>query len=361
MVYKLYIYPLYKNKIIGIREHNKVMIEKLWYGKNKSFWLLLPFSLLYGCISFIRRQLYKFGIFKAWQSPIPIIVIGNLSAGGNGKTPLAISLIEALKAKGLKVGLVSRGYGGKSDHYPLILDEHTTTAQAGDEPILIYQRTQIPIAVAPKRVEAVKELLKSYQLDVVLTDDGLQHYALARDIEIVVVDGKRLFGNGWWIPAGPMRERTNRLKSVDLIMINGDSSGDISNQYPDKTYTMQLTPSYAVNLLTNEKSQLSALHHICAIAGISNPKRFFDMLIKMNADLLHTESFADHQNFSLPLLEKIAESNQTLLMTEKDAVKCRQFALPNWWYLPIDATIPNQAIEKIYSLFVERKLQREKK
>ena len=337
------------------------MIEKLWYGKNKSFWLLLPFSFLYGLISCVRRQLYKLGIFKSWQSPVPIIVIGNLSAGGNGKTPLAISLIEALKAKGLKVGLVSRGYGGKSNHYPLILDENTSTKQAGDEPVLIYHRTHVPVAVAPKRIDAVKALLDSHQLDVILTDDGLQHYALARDIEIVVVDGKRLFGNGWWIPAGPMRERRSRLKSVDLIIINGDSSEDFINQYPDRTFTMQLIPDHVVNLSTNKQCELSALHHIYAIAGISNPKRFFDMLIKMNADLLHTESFADHQNFSLPLLEKIAASNQTLLMTEKDAVKCRQFALPNWWYLPIDATIPDQAIEKIYSLFVERKLQREKK
>ena len=337
------------------------MIEKLWYGKNKSFWLLLPFSFLYGLISCVRRQLYKLGIFKSWQSPVPIIVIGNLSAGGNGKTPLAISLIEALKAKGLKVGLVSRGYGGKSNHYPLILDENTSTKQAGDEPVLIYHRTHVPVAVAPKRVDAVKALLDSHQLDVILTDDGLQHYALARDIEIVVVDGKRLFGNGWWIPAGPMRERRSRLKSVDLIIINGDSSKDFINQYPDRTFTMQLIPDHVVNLSTNKQCELSALHHIYAIAGISNPKRFFDMLIQMGADLVYTESFADHQNFTLPLLEKVVGTNQTLLMTEKDAVKCRQFALPNWWYLPIDAVIPDQVIEKIYSLFEEKKSQREKK
>ncbi len=337
------------------------MIEKLWYGKNKSFWLLLPFSFLYGLISCVRRQLYKLGIFKSWQSPVPIIVIGNLSAGGNGKTPLAISLIEALKAKGLKVGLVSRGYGGKSNHYPLILDENTSTKQAGDEPVLIYHRTHVPVAVAPKRIDAVKALLDSHQLDVILTDDGLQHYALARDIEIVVVDGKRLFGNGWWIPAGPMRERRSRLKSVDLIIINGDSSEDFINQYPDRTFTMQLIPDHVVNLSTNKQCELSALHHIYAIAGISNPKRFFDMLTQMGADLVHTESFADHQNFTLPLLEKVVGTNQTLLMTEKDAVKCRQFALPNWWYLPIDAVIPDQVIEKIYSLFEEKKSQREKK
>lgn len=335
------------------------MIEKLWYGKNRLFWLLIPFSLLYGLIAFVRRFLYKIGIFKSWQSPVPIIIIGNLSVGGNGKTPLAISLIKALQAKGLKVGLVSRGYGGKAENYPLILDDTTTTDQAGDEPVLIYQRTHAPVAVSPNRCQAVKALLEQNQLDVILTDDGLQHYALARDIEVVVVDGKRLFGNGWWMPAGPMRERQNRLKSVDLIIVNGDSINNLTQQYPDKTYTMQLVPKYVINLLTKEKKELSSLLNICAVAGISNPKRFFDMLINMKADLNKTVAFADHQKFTLPLLNNVVSSEQTLLMTEKDAVKCQQFAQPNWWYLPIDAVIPKSAIDQICVLLDKTKSQRE--
>lgn len=140
-----------------------MMIEKLWYGKNRLYWLLIPFSLLYGLIVFIRRQLYRFGLLKSWHSPVPIVVVGNLSVGGNGKTPFTIGLIQALQAKGFHVGVVSRGYGGKADSYPLILDNNTTTAQAGDEPVLIYQRTQAPVAVAPKRVDAVEALLKHYQ------------------------------------------------------------------------------------------------------------------------------------------------------------------------------------------------------
>lgn len=335
------------------------MIEKLWYGKNPLFWLLIPFSCLYGLIAYVRRKLYQTGILKSWHSPVPVIIIGNLSVGGNGKTPFAIGLIEALKAKGLKIGIVSRGYGGKANNYPLMLDEHTTTEQAGDEPVLIYQRTQVPVAVSPNRCQAVQILLKHHKLDVILTDDGLQHYALARDIEIVVVDGKRLFGNGWWIPAGPMRERTNRLQSVDLIMINGDSVNNLNKQYPDKTYTMQLAPLYTVNLLTQEKRELADLHNICAIAGISHPQRFFAMLTAMKADVIKTTSFADHQQFSLSSLANLATNEQTLLMTEKDAVKCRQFALPNWWYLPIDAVIPSAAIDQICWLLANIKSQRE--
>ncbi|OCG32572.1 tetraacyldisaccharide 4'-kinase [Gilliamella sp. Choc3-5] len=335
------------------------MIEKLWYGKNRLFWLLIPFSLLYGLIALVRRFLYRLGILKPWRSPVPIIIIGNLSVGGNGKTPLVVGLIESLKQKGLQVGVVSRGYGGKSDCYPLILNKTTTTEQAGDEPVLIYQRTNVPIAVSPHRSDAVQALLKRYQLDVILTDDGLQHYALSRDIEVVVVDGKRLFGNGWWMPAGPMRERESRLKSVDLIIINGDSVNNLAQKYPNKVYTMQLTPRYAVNLLTQEKKPLSSLQNICAIAGISHPNRFFDMLIKMQMNVIKTIPFADHQQFTLLLLNDIANCDQTLLMTEKDAVKCRQFAQANWWYLPVDAVIPVQVIEQICSLLDKINSKRE--
>lgn len=335
------------------------MIEKLWYGKTHFYWLLMPLSWLYGLITLVRRQLYKAGILKSWKSPVPIIVIGNLSVGGNGKTPLVIGLIEALKTKGLKIGVVSRGYGGKADSYPLILDEQTTTAQAGDEPVLIYQRTHVPVAVSPNRSQAVQALLDNYQLDAILTDDGLQHYALKRDIEIVVVDGKRLFGNGWWIPAGPMRERQSRLKSVDIIIINGETKSHLAEKFPEKTYTMQLKPQYAVNLLTKEKIELHSLKNICAMAGIGDPNRFFTMLNTLKADVIKTVSFADHQNYTLPLLANIATQDQTLLMTEKDAVKCFQFTLPNWWYLPIEAILPNQVTNQICSLLEEIKSKRE--
>lgn len=152
---------------------------------------------------------------------MPVVVVGNLTAGGNGKTPVVIWLVEQLQQRGIRVGVVSRGYGGKADRYPLVLDDRTSTAQAGDEPVLIHQRTGAPVAVAPLRSDAVKALLSAHDLQMIVTDDGLQHYKLARDREIVVIDGVRRFGNGWWLPAGPMRERASRLQSVDAVIVNG--------------------------------------------------------------------------------------------------------------------------------------------
>lgn len=152
---------------------------------------------------------------------MPVVVVGNLTAGGNGKTPMVIWLVEHLQQRGYRVGVVSRGYGGKSAVYPTVLNQNTSTREAGDEPVLIYQRTGAPVAIAPKRAEAVQALLQQQPLDAIITDDGLQHYALQRDFELVVIDGVRRFGNGWWLPAGPMRERAARLGSVDACVANG--------------------------------------------------------------------------------------------------------------------------------------------
>lgn len=149
------------------------------------------------------------------------MVVGNLTAGGNGKTPVVIWLVEQLQQRGIRVGVVSRGYGGKAAAYPLLLTAETTTAEAGDEPVLIAQRTGVPVAVSPVRSDAVKSILAQHDVQIIVTDDGLQHYRLARDVEIVVIDGERRFGNGWWLPAGPMRERAGRLKSVDATIVNG--------------------------------------------------------------------------------------------------------------------------------------------
>lgn len=167
------------------------------------------------------RLCYK--LIRAWRAPVPVVVVGNLTAGGNGKTPVVIWLVERLQQRGIRVGVVSRGYGGKAAAYPLLLTTDTTTAEAGDEPVLIYQRTGVPVAVSPNRADAVKAILVHHDVQIIVTDDGLQHYRLARDVEIVVIDGERRFGNGWWLPAGPMRERAGRLKSVDATIVNGGS------------------------------------------------------------------------------------------------------------------------------------------
>ncbi|MDF7681276.1 tetraacyldisaccharide 4'-kinase [Enterobacteriaceae bacterium ESL0689] len=311
------------------------MIARIWSGESPIWRLLLPLSLLYGLVSGIVRLSYHLGLRKVWRAPVPVVVVGNLTAGGNGKTPVVIWLVEQLQQRGIRVGVVSRGYGGKATHYPLLLNEHTTTTEAGDEPVLIFQRTGAPVAVSPVRREAIQALLAAHDLQIIVTDDGLQHYSLARDKEIVVIDGERRFGNGWWLPAGPMRERASRLRCVDAIIVNGGvaQKGEIP---------MQLQPALAVNLLTGERRQVSSFDNLVAMAGIGYPPRFFATLESCGVQPVKTIALADHQIFTPASVATFATEQQTLLMTEKDAVKCRPFAKANWWYLPVDATIAEQ-------------------
>lgn len=316
------------------------MIERIWSGKSPLYLLLLPLSWLYGLISNLIRYSYKSGLKKSWRAPVPVVVVGNLTAGGNGKTPVVIWLVETLQQHGLRVGVVSRGYGGKAESYPLVLTADTKAAQAGDEPVLIFQRTGTPVAVSPIRSDAVKALLTAHELDVIITDDGLQHYALQRDVEIVVVDGVRRFGNGHWLPAGPMRERQARLRSVDAVITNGGTAlaGELS---------MVLQPGKAVNLVTGEQRDAAMLKNVVAMAGIGHPPRFFATLKQLGVNMQKEIAFADHQAYSPEQISATVQPGQQLLMTEKDAVKCRSFAQPDWWYLPVEAKIQGLQAEKL--------------
>ncbi|MGG4732902.1 tetraacyldisaccharide 4'-kinase [Leclercia adecarboxylata] len=321
------------------------MIARIWSGESPLWLLLLPLSWLYGLVSGLIRLSYKVGLKRAWRAPVPVVVVGNLTAGGNGKTPVVIWLVEQLTQRGIRVGVVSRGYGGKAERYPLLLTGQTTTAQAGDEPVLIFQRTGAPVAVSPVRSEAVQALLSQTDVQMVITDDGLQHYALARDKEIVVIDGVRRFGNGWWLPAGPMRERASRLKSVDAVIVNGGSAQ--AGEIP-----MQLRPGLAVNLLTGERRDVAELPNLVAMAGIGHPPRFFSTLEACGARLLNTVPLADHQALSQALVAGFTAPGQTLIMTEKDAVKCRAFARDNWWYLPVDAELQGEQPERLLQALI---------
>ncbi|CAI0702459.1 tetraacyldisaccharide 4'-kinase [Serratia entomophila] len=316
------------------------MIERIWSGSSLLYLALLPLSWLYGLVSALIRLSYRCGLRKSWRAPVPVVVVGNLTAGGNGKTPMVIWLVEQLQQRGYRVGVVSRGYGGKSTVYPLVLGPNTTTREAGDEPVLIYQRTGAPVAISPNRSEAVQALLQQQRLDLVITDDGLQHYALQRDFELVVIDGVRRFGNGWWLPAGPMRERAARLNSVDARVANGGvaQAGEIA---------MRLQAREAVNLLSGERRPAAELTQVVAMAGIGHPPRFFATLEKLGVDVEQEVAFADHQEYQLSQLAALTRAGQTLLMTEKDAVKCRVFAQPNWWYLPVDAVLPSGQAEQL--------------
>lgn len=316
------------------------MIERIWSGSSLLYLLLLPLSWLYGLVSGLIRFSYRCGLRKSWRAPVPVVVVGNLTAGGNGKTPMVIWLVEQLQQRGYRAGVVSRGYGGKAETYPLLLNESTTTRQAGDEPVLIYRRTGAPVAISPNRAEAVQALLRQQPLDVVITDDGLQHYALQRDFELVVIDGVRRFGNGWWLPAGPMRERASRLASVDARIANGGmaQAGEIA---------MRLQAREAVNIASGTRLPAAELPHVVAMAGIGHPPRFFATLEKLGVNVEKEVAFADHQEYQHAQLMALASSGQTLLMTEKDAVKCRAFAQPNWWYLPVDAVLPPDQAEQL--------------
>ncbi|MEJ5068879.1 tetraacyldisaccharide 4'-kinase [Enterobacter sp. MYb186] len=316
------------------------MIARIWSGESPLWLLLLPLSWLYGLVSGLIRLSYKVGLKRAWRAPVPVVVVGNLTAGGNGKTPVVIWLVEQLTRRGIRVGVVSRGYGGKAERYPLLLTPQTTTAEAGDEPVLIFQRTGAPVAVSPVRSEAVQALLNQTDVQIVITDDGLQHYALARDKEIVVIDGVRRFGNGWWLPAGPMRERASRLHSVDAVIVNGGTAQ--AGEIP-----MQLRPGLAVNLLTGERRDVAELPGLVAMAGIGHPPRFFSTLEACGARLLNRVPLADHQALSLSQVAGFTAPGQTLIMTEKDAVKCRSFARDNWWYLPVDAELQGEQPERL--------------
>lgn len=323
------------------------MIARIWSGESPLWRLLLPLSWLYGLVSGAIRLCYRLGLKRAWRAGVPVVVVGNLTAGGNGKTPVVIWLVEQLQRRGLRVGVVSRGYGGKAASYPLLLNSETTTAEAGDEPVLIFQRTGAPVAVSPDRAEAVSAILANHSMNIIVTDDGLQHYRLARDVEIVVVDGVRRFGNGWWLPAGPMRERVSRLKTVDAVITNGGipHAGEIP---------MRLEPGLAVNLRTGERRDVAQLSNVVAMAGIGHPPRFFATLEACGVHPQKCVPLADHQTLTAADVNALLSKAQTLVMTEKDAVKCRAFAEENWWYLPVDAhlsgTEPEALLEKLISL-----------
>ncbi|MFV0576789.1 MAG: tetraacyldisaccharide 4'-kinase [Vibrio sp.] len=327
------------------------MIEKIWFHRHPLGYVLAPIlwplSLLFKTISKQRRASYLSGKKSRYRAPVPVIVVGNITAGGNGKTPVVLWLVETLKAQGMKPAVVSRGYGGKAPSYPLIVENDTPSQYCGDEPALIKRRTGVPVAVDPVRSQAVQALLKQ-DVDVIITDDGLQHYALERDIEFVVIDGQRRFGNQQYIPFGPLREGLERLQEVDFLITNG-------GQAEVNEIAMQLAPSDAVNLKTGETKPVNELRRCVAIAGIGHPPRFFKTLETLQTDVVKTQGFADHQDFDANVLQQLAEQGDNLIMTEKDAVKCHQFAGDNWWYLPVSATISESNTQKIIEKIIEVK------
>jgi len=318
------------------------LIEKVWFNKHAAKWflvpILLPLSALFWLLSSLRRLSFKFGLSKAYKVSKPVIVVGNIGIGGNGKTPIVIHLVELCRSLGLTPGVISRGYGGQAPHYPYLINDNSTALEAGDEPILILQRCQVAVAVGSDRI-ASAELLIKQGCDIIISDDGLQHYRLERAVELIIVDGNRLFGNGLLLPAGPLREGQWRLENSDLVIYNGGET--LSNNNSFESIAMTLKAKELCNLQTGEYVKLSDFinshHSVNAIAGIGAPQRFFDTLENNHFVINKQQSFVDHHSFTLADFTEF-DDNTPLLMTEKDAVKCRDFCKDNWWYLPVDAT-----------------------
>jgi tetraacyldisaccharide 4'-kinase len=300
-------------------------LDDIWYGRSPWTLMLLPLTGLYCAVIGLRRLAYRWGLLRTRRLPVPVIVVGNISVGGTGKTPLIAWLAEFLRAQGYRPGLVARGYGGAAKHWPQQVRPDSDPRAVGDEPVLLARLTGCPMAVAPDRVAAARALLEHSACDVILSDDGLQHYALGRDIEIAVIDGVRRFGNGHCLPAGPLREPVRRLASVDLTVCNGlAATGE---------FAMTVQADTAVNLSTGERRPLKQFRggRISAIAGIGRPERFFQALRQHGLEI-EARAFPDHHAYRP---EDLGFAGHALLMTEKDAVKCLRFARPHFWAITV--------------------------
>lgn len=305
-------------------------LEARWYADEPAPLALRPLAGLYGCIAARRRRRLQ---DRAQRVGVPVIIVGNIAVGGTGKTPLVIWLIERLREWGWRPGVVSRGYGAKLPRRPFVVSAHGDPHECGDEPLLIARRGGAPVVIDPDRVAAARRLLADGEVDIIISDDGLQHYRLARDLEIGVVDGRRGLGNGALLPAGPLREPPARLREVDLVVVNGNGWDDASL----RPLRMRLTAGDACALEHGQRRPLSAFagQRVHAVAGIGNPQRFFGMLRDAGIEVIE-HAFADHRSFR-PQDLSFADA-LPLMMTEKDAVKCARFARPGWWVLPVSAS-----------------------
>ncbi len=309
-----------------------------WYKKSLWLYLLYPFSLLFSYLTSRRRRKYIKNKEISYKSDIPIIVVGNLTIGGTGKTPLVKYIANELANKGYRPGIVSRGYGGKFKETLQVTDE-TSVKETGDE-AQILSKLNFPFYIDRNRVRAVKKLTKDHDCDVIISDDGLQHYKMGRHIEIAVIDGKRRFGNNLTFPAGPLRESKNRLNSVDFIVNN-------SGPTEEDEYLMNISPSNFVHLKSGKSYSIDKwpMHNqIHAVAGLGNPGRFFDLLDKLGFDSIR-HPFPDHHNFSSSDIFYL--DHLPIVMTEKDASKCKDFDNNKIWYLTIDADVTNKFIDKL--------------
>ncbi len=320
-----------------MRDYLATNLPQIWQDKTHPISkLLYPLSLIYSLTVSVRSKLYGIGVFKRSSVKVPVIIVGNVTVGGTGKTPLVIWLTKYLQTKGFRVGVISRGYGGSSPQWPVDVTLLEKPEIVGDEAVLLRNNLDIPIAVSPVRLDSAQLLVDKHDVNIIISDDGLQHLALKRDLEIVVIDAKQQFGNSRLLPSGPLRQTPESIHPDAIKLYSGDHNLD------DFEFSMNFRPVAFRSLYSPEQEVETNFFNnteVNAIAGIGNPEKFFNTLKSLNIRVI-ARSFPDHHayqsgdfNFS---------NNKPILMTEKDAVKCREFNLPNAWYLEIEAQ-PNQA------------------
>ncbi len=336
------------------------LLVKHWYAKQRSFSyylthiVLLLLSYVFGFLSLVRRALYQINCLKTQQLKVPVIVVGNISVGGTGKTPLVIWLTAQLQLAGHTPGIISRGFGAEHQSDVRAVYATSLASEVGDEPVLMAQRTNCPVFVSANRVLAGQALLQAHpQCDVLISDDGLQHYQLGRSVEIAVIDSGRLFGNGCLLPAGPLREPVTRLKSVGIIVMNGVACTSLAL---NNTFTMQMQAGDFVNV-ANRNITASANEfkgkNIKAVAGIGHPARFFQQLTALGLSFT-SQAYPDHYAFKAGDFD--LTNADIVLMTEKDAVKCQAFShnrlADQLWFLPVEANFTEP--EKLMTLVLQK-------
>jgi tetraacyldisaccharide 4'-kinase len=327
---------------------------RMWQHRSWLARALLPVSWLYGLLLSVRRALYALGLLQQTRLSVPVIVVGNIFVGGTGKTPFVIWLVEQLRARGWHPGVVSRGYGVQLDRVTEVYADSDYHA-VGDEPLLIMQRTGVPVVVGRRRVAAAQQLLRAHpDVDILISDDGLQHYALARTLEVQICDS-RGHGNGWLLPAGPLREPASRRSDFFVINTGNSAISNVVQQLQPTVamHRMELQAEFAEHLRQrSQRQRLSAIpqgQRIVAAAGIGNPQRFFDMLTRYGITLSGTLALPDHFDYRHNPFADV--SADMILMTEKDAVKCARINTladdVRLWVVPVTAMIAEPLVDNI--------------
>lgn len=316
-------------------------INAIWYNGATIPLRYRLLTKLFSILSKGRKKLYEIGIVKSHKIKCPIVIVGNISVGGVGKTPFVIWLVNQLKAQGLKVGVVSRGYGGKREHEPLLVIPQTSPKASGDEALLIAKHTDAPVFVGKNRVKAAQKLILDYRVDIIISDDGLQHYALKRDLEFVLIDAKYGLGNEKLLPSGPLRESKERLNAVDMVIYKGEK---LNQSY----FTYSPLMVYELGKIKSQRSLESFRNqHINAIAGIAHPDSFFNMLSAQGLAVVKNP-LDDHEILTVKHFE--FDNDDPIFITEKDAIKCQEMKLKNVWVVVLKLTMETETKKEILEL-----------